>query len=88
MITVNDWAEIRRLHAAEGLSQRAIAKRLGVSRTTVARALASPTPRTYSRPPRPSKFDDVEYWVVELLRAFPDMPAPVLAERVGWEGSV
>jgi len=84
---VNDWAEIRRLHAAEGLSQRAIAKRLGVSRTTVARALASPTPRTYSRPPRPSKFDDVEYWVVELLRAFPDMPATVLAERVGWEGS-
>ena len=84
---MNDWAEIRRLHAAEGLSQRAIAKRLGVSRTTVARALASPTPRTYSRPPRPSKFDDVEYWVVELLRAFPDMPATVLAERVGWEGS-
>ena len=29
MITVNDWAEIRRLHAAEGLSQRAIAKRFG-----------------------------------------------------------
>ncbi len=84
---MNDWAEIRRLHAAEGLSQRAIAKRLGVSRTTVSRALASPTPRTYSRPPRPSKFDDVEYWVVELLRAFPDMPATVLAERVGWEGS-
>jgi transcriptional regulator with XRE-family HTH domain len=84
---VNDWAEIRRLHAAEGLSQRAIAKRLGVSRTTVSRALASPTPRTYSRPPRPSKFDDVEYWVVELLREFPDMPATVLAERVGWEGS-
>lgn len=87
MITVNDWAEIRRLHAAEGLSQRQIAKRLGVSRTTVSRALASPVPRTYSRPPRPSKFDDVEYWVTELLREFPDMPATVLAERVGWEGS-
>jgi transcriptional regulator with XRE-family HTH domain len=87
MITVNDWAEIRRLHAAEGLSQRAIAKRLGVSPTTVSRALASPTPRTYSRPPGPSEFDDVKYWVVELLREFPDMPATVLAERVGWAGS-
>ena len=87
MITVNDWAEIRRLHAAEGLSQRQIAKRLGVSRTTVSRALASPVPRTYSRPPRPSQCDDVEYWVTELLREFPDMPATVLAERVGWEGS-
>lgn len=84
---MNDWAEIRRLHAAEGLSQRAIAKRLGISRTTVSRALASPTPRSYSRPPRPSKFDDVEYVVRELLREFPDMPATVLAERVGWEGS-
>lgn len=87
MITVNDWAEIRRLHAAEGLSQRAISKRLGVSRTTVSRALASPVPSTYSRPPRSSKFDDVEYRVSELLREFPDMPATVLAERVGWEGS-
>lgn len=44
MITVNDWAEIRRLHAAEGLSQRAISKRLGVSRTTVSRAVAGLDP--------------------------------------------
>jgi len=87
MITVNDWAEIRSLHVAEGLSQRAIAKRLGVSRTTVSRALASPVPKTYSRPARPSKFDDVEYVVGELLREFPDMPATVIAERVGWDGS-
>jgi len=87
MITVNDWAEIRRLHVAEGLSQRAISKRLGVSRTTVSRAVVSPVPKTYSRPPRSSKFDDVEYWVIDLLREFPDMPATVLAERVGWDGS-
>jgi transposase len=84
---VNDWAEIRRLHVAEGLSQRQIAKRLSVSRTTVSRALASPVPKMYSRPPRASKFDDVEYWGVELLREFPDMRATVLAERLGTEGS-
>ena len=58
---MNDWAEIRRLHGAACLSQSAIAKRLSVSRTTVARALASPVPKMYSRPPRASKFDDVEY---------------------------
>ena len=84
---MNDWAEIRRLHVAEGLSQRAIAKRLSVSRTTVARALASATPPTYERPPRVSKFDDVAAEVRGVLREFPDMPATVLAERVGWEGS-
>jgi DNA-binding transcriptional regulator LsrR (DeoR family) len=34
---VEDWAEVRRLHEREGLSQAAIARRLGMSRNTVAR---------------------------------------------------
>jgi hypothetical protein len=32
---VEDWAEIRRLHRAEGLPIRAIVRVLGVSRNTV-----------------------------------------------------
>lgn len=36
MITLQDWAEIRHLHGAEGMSVRAIAARLGLSRDTVA----------------------------------------------------
>ena len=53
----------------------------------MSRALTSPVPRAYSRPPRPSQRDDVEYWFTELLREFSDMPATVFAERVGGEGS-
>jgi len=37
VVTVEDWAEIRRLHAQEQLSIRAIAKHLGIARDTVAR---------------------------------------------------
>src|SRR6516225_2949794 len=44
MLTRETWAEIRRLHAVEKLSKRAIAKRLDVHRNTVTRALASDLP--------------------------------------------
>lgn len=40
---MEDWALIRRL-AAEGVPKARIAKKLGVSRTTVLRAIASDTP--------------------------------------------
>jgi transcriptional regulator with XRE-family HTH domain len=84
---MNDWAEIRRLSVAEGLSQRAIAERLSLSRVTVARALTSPTPPTYSRVATSSKFVEVADSVRALLEDTPSMPASVLAERVGREGS-
>jgi len=35
VIDVEDWAEIRRLHRAEGLGIKAIARRLGKARNTV-----------------------------------------------------
>ena len=83
------WAEIRYLHASEGLSGRAIAKRLGVARKTVAKALASDGPPVYTpRPPVESAWARVEPAVQALLVEFPDMPATVLAQRVGWDGSI
>ena len=39
LIDVEEWAEIRRLHVAEGMGVRAIARRLGVARNTVRSAL-------------------------------------------------
>lgn len=37
---MEDWAEVRRLFHREGLTKAAIARRLGMSRTTVIRLLA------------------------------------------------
>jgi transcriptional regulator with XRE-family HTH domain len=47
MLKVQEWAEIRRLHKVEGLSQRAIAERLGLNRRTVTKVLAPPAPPRY-----------------------------------------
>lgn len=78
---------IRRL-AAEGVPKAAIARRLGVSRTTVIRAIASDGPPRYERARAATSFTPFEARVRELLAETPDMPATVLAERVGWSGSI
>ncbi len=88
MLTVEDWAEIRRLHRAEGLAIKAIVRRLGVSRNTVRSALRSETPPSYQRTGPGSIVDAVEPRVRELLAEFPDMPATVIAERIGWDRSL
>ena len=85
---MEDWAEIRALHRRDGLSKREIARRLGISRVTVDRALASDRPPKYSRPKVATSFTPVEPVVRELLRATPSMPVTVIAERIGWTGSV
>jgi len=87
VLAVEDWAEIRRLHLSEGVSARAIARRLGVSRGTVTRALASSGPPKYSRPPKGSAVDEFEPVIRGLLAEFPDMPASVIGERIGWTRS-
>ncbi|WP_329303911.1 IS21 family transposase [Streptomyces sp. NBC_00659] len=85
MIRVEDWAEIRRLHRAEQMPIRAIARHLGISKNTVKRALASDRPPKYERPAKGSVVDAVEVQIRELLRETPTMPATVIAERIGWE---
>ncbi len=85
---MEDWAEIRRLHRVEGVAIKAIARRLGVSRNAVRRALARDAPPKYVRAPKGSIVDAVEPAIRELLREHPRMPATVIAERVGWERSL
>jgi transposase len=85
VLSVEDWAEIRRLHRAEGLAIKAIARLLGISRNTVRAAIASDGPPRYERKPAGSVVDAVEPRIRELLQAYPTMPATVIAERIGWE---
>lgn len=89
MISLEDWALIRRLHRSDGLSQRAIAKQLGIARATVAGAVAAEGPPRYERPAvTSSAWLQVEPAVRRLLAETPTMPASVIAERVGWTGSI
>lgn len=85
---MEDWAEIRRLRKSEQMPIKAIAKRVGISKNTVKRALAAEDPPKYQRPAKGSIVDGVEPQVRELLREFPTMPATVIAERIGWERSI
>ncbi len=84
-MSVEDWAEIRRLHRAEGLGIKTIARQLGVSRNTVRSAIASDAPPRYERKPVGSAVDAFEPAIRELLQQVPTMPATVIAERIGWD---
>ena len=83
---MEDWALIRRL-VAEGVPKARIAERLGISRTTVVKMAALSEPPSYERAPTDRSFVSVEARVRALLEEFNDLPASVLAERVGWTGS-
>ena len=88
MLSVEDWAEIRRLYRAEHMPIKAVARVMGVSKNTVKRALATEGPPRYERTPRGSIVDPVEPRIRELLAAWPTMPATVIAERIGWTRSL
>ena len=87
VINVEDWAEIRRLHMSEHLGVKTIARRLGLARNTVRAALASDGPPRYRRARTVSVADGFEEAIRGLLAEFPDMPATVIAERIGWVNS-
>jgi len=60
VITLEDWALIRRLHVSEKLPQAQIARQLAISRNTVVKAIASGGPPEYSRAPVARSFDPFE----------------------------
>ncbi len=87
VLNVEDWAEIRRLHRAEGMPIRTIARHLQISKNTVKKALATHEPPKYRRAPRGSAVEVFEPAIRGLLAEFPDMPTTVIMERVGWTRS-
>src|SRR4029450_512911 len=87
VISVEDWALIRRL-VADGVPQRQVARDLGIGRSTVERALASDRAPKYEGAGGRTACARLERLVRQLLVTTPDMPATVIAERVGWTGSI
>jgi len=86
-----EWAQVRAL-AADGVSQREIASRLGINRRTVVRLAASDEPPRYRRTPTGSQLDPFEPVVRRLLEEWPRIKAPrlteLLREEYGYTGSV
>lgn len=78
---------IRRL-AAEGVPKARIAARLGISRTTVVKVVASEAPPRYVRAAATTSFTPFEAKVRALLDSDAELPATVIAERLGWTGSI
>ncbi len=84
LINMEEWAEIRRLHRAEGMGVKVIARRLGVARNTVRSALRSGVAPRYQREGPGSAVDAFEPAIRRPLAVTPGMPATVIAERIGW----
>ena len=68
MLDVERWAELRREHFVRGVPIKELARRYGIDRNTVRRALRSDRPPRYERPPRPSKLDPFKDEIHRLLR--------------------
>jgi len=88
MITLDEWAEIRRLHRSQGLGIKAVARKLGISKNTVRRVLRAGEVPRYQRPPKGSIADAAEPAIREQLALCATMPATVIAERIGWGRSI
>lgn len=91
MIRLGEWVDIVSLHK-QGLSIKAIARRMGVSRNTVRAALRRDGPP--ERAPRgrpPSKLEPFKDYLVARLTEFPELSAVALFDEVvalGYTGAI
>jgi len=76
------WAEIRRLHEIEGLSARAIARRLHCCTKTVAKALALSAPPAIAAQAKESILDPYLAQIDALLAKYPDLSAVRVVEEI------
>jgi transposase len=85
-----EWAQAKAL-AADGVSKREIARRLGINWRTARRLVESDEPPRYRRAPRGSKLDPFEPLLRRVLEEWPQIKAPRMTELLrghGYEGSV
>jgi transposase len=74
-----EWAQVRAL-VADGVSEREIARRLGINRRTVARLARSEQPPRYRRTASGSQIDPLVPVLRRLLAEWPQIKAPRVAE--------
>jgi transposase len=87
---VHDWAEVHRLER-QGVAKRAIARRLGMSPTTVHRLLGLPEPPRYQRRRTSSLLDPFTSEIAAMLDEDPKVPATVVLQhlrRSGYGGGI
>ena len=86
-----EWAQVRVL-VVDGVSEREIARRLGINRRTVSRLASAEEPLRYWRAAAGSKLDPFEPVLRRLLEEWPQIKAPrateLLREEYGYDGSV
>ncbi len=86
-----EWAQVRAM-AADGVSQREIAARLGINRRTVGRLAAAAAPPRYERAAAGSMLDPLALVIGLLIDEWPQIKAPriteILREDYAYEGSV
>ncbi len=88
---MEDWAEVHRLSHREGLPKAAIARRLGMSRNTVARLLTLREPPRYVRTDRGSQLDEFADAIGAMLDVEPTVRATVIREHLrplGYRGGI
>ncbi len=82
MLDVERWAELRREHFVRGVGIKELARRYGIDRNTVRRAIRSQEPPRYQRVPAASKLDPFKDEIHELLREDPRLPGVRVRELI------
>ena len=89
MLDVERWAELRREHFVRGVGIKELARRYGIDRNTVRRAVRSPEPPRYQRPAVASKLDPFKDEIHQLLKDDPALSGVrvrELIEPLGFDG--
>jgi transposase len=85
MLPQESWMDIKVLKA-QGYSQRAVARKLGVHRDTVRRVWHESEPRKYRRGPRRSKLDSFKDHLLSRLGSHPGLCATRLYREIRERG--
>jgi transposase len=89
LLDVELWAELRREHFVRGVSIKKLARRTGLSRNTIRKALRSDAPPAYRRELAGSMLDPFKDEIHRLLKDDPKLPGVRVREEIeplGFDG--